>query len=822
MTCYFPHQLPQAMKNFQTILLIILFISHIPISLQSQDSIQFRKLYLHTDREQYFLGDTIWYKGYYLDGQSNKFIPGLITMYVDLIDQTGQSVSKQVVAIDNGATDGAVNIPTTLESGNYMIRAFTEFQKQFGEETFFYKQVKISKLESFVEGVEETPAQSLQEVDVAFLPEGGMLLEGQMNTVGVKAIDANGNGVPIQGQILDSKGASVAAFTTSYKGMTSIQFVPLKGETYSASLAEQSDYTYSFDDVVEEGIKIEFDRESVNDLFFRAVTNAESLVGRTYYLAISHHGEVIFHKKFVPKKSTFPITVNKDALRAGINRMVLLDEQLLPISERLYFSTNYQVNEIKIKPDQQSYETRSQVRLRLSDGKGMNNDSWSNLSMVVVDEFASGKESPSMNILSWLLINSELKGVIESPLEYFSDDPNLVSSAKLDLLMQTQGWSRYIWSNPKEFLATESKEKEGFCLSGNVKKVIGNKPVIDGTVELKVYSNDFMYTDEVGLDEDGKFVFEDVNFMDTVSVFIQAHNKRDKLAYEVSLDPTFKQMPNISTKYFPMEESFVQKTAEIYQKQYDNLQALKEYTLKTGGIYLDEVTIVEHKREPDDGHFRIYPKPSNTMEITNRDLAWTNVIEFLPGHFSGVQVFQGKYVIIRGRSRFGSIAGSQALLLLDGFPVNVDILKSIPMNDIDKVEVLKNPGEIAMFGSRGANGVVSVFTKRGGAPDYTDKYIPGTIAEKLAGYSSNREFYTPKYTEENINSERPDYRIVQFWEPNIFTEKGNASVTFFTSDNISRYRVYVEGITNEGRISLGTAEVVVDQKNDLVAVNDMN
>ncbi|RLE00104.1 MAG: hypothetical protein DRJ13_09125, partial [Bacteroidetes bacterium] len=376
------------MKTYISIFLFTILLSLLPATLLSQDSIQYRKLYLHTDREQYFLGDTIWYKGYYLDGQSNKFVPGLITMYVDLIDQTGQSVSKQVVAIDNGATDGAVNIPTTLESGNYMIRAFTEFQKQFGEEAFFYKQVKISKLESFVEGVEETPTQSLQEVDVAFLPEGGMLLEGQMNTVGVKAIDAHGNGVPIQGQILDSKGTSVAAFTTSYKGMTSIQFVPLKGETYSASLAEQSDYTYSFDDVVEEGIKIEFDRESVNDLFFRAVTNAESLVGRTYYLAISHHGEVIFHKKFVPKKSTFPITVNKDALRAGINRMVLLDEQLLPISERLYFSTNYQVNEIKIKPDQQNYETRSQVRLRLSDGKGMNNDSWSNLSMVVVDEFA--------------------------------------------------------------------------------------------------------------------------------------------------------------------------------------------------------------------------------------------------------------------------------------------------------------------------------------------------------------------------------------------------------------------------------------------------
>jgi len=120
-----------------------------------------------------------------------------------------------------------------------------------------------------------------------------------------------------------------------------------------------------------------------------------------------------------------------------------------------------------------------------------------------------------MNILSWLLIDSELKGHIESPLDYFSNDRGMASASKLDLLMLTQGWSRYIWSNPKKFLATESKEKEGFCLSGKVKKVVGNKPATDGTVELKVYNNDFMHMDEVKIDEEGKFVFEDVSFVDT-------------------------------------------------------------------------------------------------------------------------------------------------------------------------------------------------------------------------------------------------------------------------------------------------------------------
>ncbi len=113
-TCYVPHQLPQAMKAYISIYLFTIFLSLVPATLRSQDSVQYRKLYLHTDREQYFLGDTIWYKGYYLDGQSHKFVPGLITMYVDLINESGESVVDQVLAIDNGAADGA---PAGRKSG---------------------------------------------------------------------------------------------------------------------------------------------------------------------------------------------------------------------------------------------------------------------------------------------------------------------------------------------------------------------------------------------------------------------------------------------------------------------------------------------------------------------------------------------------------------------------------------------------------------------------------------------------------------------------------------------------------------------------------
>ena len=156
------------------------------------------------------------------------------------------------------------------------------------------------------------------------------------------------------------------------------------------------------------------------------------------------------------------------------------------------------------------------------------------------------------------------------------------------------------------------------------------------------------------------------------------------------------------------------------------------------------------------------------------------------------------------------MGGFEPLFLVNGFQVSKDIFLSIPMSDIDIVEVLKNPGEIGIFGSGGGNGVISVLTKKGGE-EHINPYSPGTIAKRIAGYSSFREFYSPIYTPENIDSEKPDRRITLYWNPNINTEHGKASISFFTSDEISCYKIFVEGITQIGEICLGISEFVVSK-----------
>ncbi|UOB16375.1 SusC/RagA family TonB-linked outer membrane protein [Abyssalbus ytuae] len=100
----------------------------------------------------------------------------------------------------------------------------------------------------------------------------------------------------------------------------------------------------------------------------------------------------------------------------------------------------------------------------------------------------------------------------------------------------------------------------------------------------------------------------------------------------------------------------------------------------------------------------------------------TSLDNILQGQAAGVQVTaangrpgQTAFVQIRG---IGSInAGTTPLYIVDGTPVNDDFINNINPNDIASFSILKDAATASLYGSRGANGVVVITTKRGSAGD---------------------------------------------------------------------------------------------------------
>ncbi|MCK4990350.1 MAG: TonB-dependent receptor plug domain-containing protein, partial [Bacteroidales bacterium] len=197
------------------------------------------------------------------------------------------------------------------------------------------------------------------------------------------------------------------------------------------------------------------------------------------------------------------------------------------------------------------------------------------------------------------------------------------------------------------------------------------------------------------------------------------------------------------------------------------------------------------------------------LEVTPLDYRHTDVLQFLQGSVPGLTV-SGSTVKLRGiTSLFGR---STPLFVLDGMPISDDplsIIQSIPMIIIDKVEVLKGNSAV-IYGSRGNNGVIAIYTKKGEAPVAQDIGLVGAIIKKIAGFSSKREFYSPQYTPENIDSPEPDHRTTLYWNPEISIENGKAALSFYTADDLGYYRIIVEGVTDNGQICLGSARFMVD------------
>lgn len=102
-----------------------------------------------------------------------------------------------------------------------------------------------------------------------------------------------------------------------------------------------------------------------------------------------------------------------------------------------------------------------------------------------------------------------------------------------------------------------------------------------------------------------------------------------------------------------------------------------------------------------------------------QDKPVSNIGEALQGRAAGVQIVNsgapGSNVSIRIRG-LGSINNSDPLLVVDGVPTDMP-LNALNQNDVETIDILKDASATAIYGSRGANGVVLVTTKKGKSGD---------------------------------------------------------------------------------------------------------
>jgi hypothetical protein len=284
-------------------------------------------------------------------------------------------------------------------------------------------------------------------------------------------------------------------------------------------------------------------------------------------------------------------------------------------------------------------------------------------------------------------------------------------------------------------------------------------------------------------DSEGRFSVSGIQLTDTTEISYQATDLKGRLLEKVLFD----------TEDFPSIKPITIKTTYEIKTLNSAILVEKDIDLPKDAIHLDEVSVKTKRTEQQIISKPIYGNPDFTVYA--KDIGAANVgmnpVLALQGRVPGLQVTLAVDGIIKVRMRGGqnSIEGDAApLFLIDGFPVeDVNSLMNISSDNIDRIEVLKTAR--AMFGSRGANGVIAIYTKSSvSKPSERNNTGLKSNARQLTmiGFQETKPFFSPNYaTAQAKDSGKLDFRTTIFWQPKLQSN----SFSFYAADNATVYRI---------------------------------
>ncbi len=781
------------------------------------------KIYIHFDRSSYFLGDDIWFKVYLVDGINNSLTAKSKIVYVELIDPFNQIVDSRVVHLKNGGAAGEFRLDASLKSGLYTIRAYTNYMRNFDDAFYFTKNIKINsyndlKKDQNTVTSQDTKAQDklssplILKPDLQFFPEGGAMISGLQAKVGFKALNDAGLGIDVRGVILDYEDKELIKFESSHLGMGSFIMVPENSKGLKAKIHYAgSDFTYDLPDILETGVIMKvINRGDAYQINFQSSlkqgVNGLSLIGE-------QRGKVVCRATLSGSETKGSMKVPLTTLDNGIVKFTLFDKNKQALCERLVFAeTKKPSPELSIKSSKEAYDQRELVELEIS----MKNPSKlaANVSVAVTDMSANNLSDCDLDIRTYLLLNSEIRGKIEMPCYYFNSEDQQ-RERNFDLLLLTQGWRSYLWnhlSDPRENGLAYSYER-GTDFKGSIRSIHNHDIPVHSEVAL-TYKNQKVFGHDEGITfGKGKFLFPGYHFKDSISIIIEARKKqvrkgkKEGEADEMNRDfyivmDTFS-APSIS---FQASNLYIDQPSHQQYKDFEDAAYLDAlYADQPDYVNLEDVEVKVARKPYVDPYrrqsmrytqprFRVDYTKENVVTLGN-DVLWT----FL-SRTPGISRYRGRSEYDRSLGPDGYYyRGSRIVFFLDGVRFNgaASLNAVINASDVSFIDLLSGTQSTNYL----CEAAVVVYTKtpkeRLGYKDSGPR--KGVINFVYPGMYAAKEFYKPLYEPGKGDEMESDYRVTLHWEPTLrLNANGKTKISFYTADPEAKYHVELEGLTLDG------------------------
>ncbi len=913
------------------------------------ESIPTEKLYLHSDRTLYKPGEIIWFKTYLTDAQniSSKKSP---IIYVEFINPKGNVERKLSLSKKNDIFNGEFQIPPQAPGGIYKIRAYTTWMKNFGNNSFFEKEITIQGvvlpkllmkldfekeaygsgdnvvaeldlrnlddtpllLKEFTstisiggkkikdvnsktdknghakisfslpenletndglinvkinyEGSTESISRSipivLKNIDIQFFAEGGDLIYSTQNKVAFKALNEFGEAADISGVIVNSSGKKISSFESFHQGMGALEFTPKKGENYSIKITKPQGITSTY----------QLPKILDNAIGFRVLEQSKNKLQLDIYSPLSQQVHLVGYiggqlKKIIPiqvEEGNNKINISTDELPVGILQLTVFDQKLNAHAERLIFVNKDRKINVELKTDKEKYLPRENVNLNIKvtdeKGHGIAGD----FSLAVVDDqihtFADDKQN---NILSYLLMSSELKGKIEEPNFYFDPKEEKADKA-IDFVMLTHGWRRFEWRDVLEF---NEEEIAKIILYPADELSTGGQLIVDGkpVPNARIWTKDHKHFSKT--DKNGYFYFSNVSLPITVEARHRGLKAQNTLYYYTTKIKSQKNNNANSGSYAngiyksrlidsngePLIGATIvvkgtnrgvvsdingeyeiavqpQETLVIsylgYKPQEIVIHPKKinkkdiQLLAKNENVDLDDVLAEVAEVEVEEDEVKVEAL-GEVVDMINKE-EFDNIIE---NQVQGLEVIEEKERKAFKVAEKKRKKAEEKALMREANAAEVADLKEVAVDrragdmmleeeavELNAVVVAAAPGvkRDQAMGASVTKVDASQIHGNGAAGYYFDTptgfstpnlYIQN-IARASVRFHNARQFYAPRYNKQSMKyANGTDQRKTLFWSPNIKTnDKGEAQIVYSNADLVSTYRIILEGISNQGQV----------------------
>ena len=436
------------------------------------------EVFVHMDNTCYFAGDTLFFKAYVRRSDTGRLTNLSQLLYAELWNQEGYMLERHLVKLKDGQGAGSFVLNDSLYGGFYELRAYTRWQLNWGEyqhphtwpaeQWFFNKKMakefyrdyeklycrifplydKPTAPGVYNHDMTERPHMRYFRTEVKkappvvnLYPEGGVIVEGTKARVAFEANEADGEHLTGVMRLYGRGGRLLQEQRTENRGRGTLEFDYEPGVTYSTVFTSDSNAVIRqrMPKAEESGCAVRAD--VMDDRLLLTLQPRGEAAGETLGVTVMVGGALHYFQKF--RAQDTQISIPTDSLPTGVAQITVYNAHGRVYSDRLCFVRHQQDikgADVHFAGIQASYEPFDSIHLSVENPQAAG----STISLAVRDASTSEYLYDSSNILTEMLLCSQIRGFVEQPDYYFEADDE-THRRHLDLLLMVQGWRRHNW-----------------------------------------------------------------------------------------------------------------------------------------------------------------------------------------------------------------------------------------------------------------------------------------------------------------------------------------------------------------------------------------